>query len=245
MSNPEEQSAAQSTAQVPEPTFEQKVGEVVKQFTKDESGKTVLPEGLEVDEPVRYAAMAEKRRRDTESALGKTTQKLRAEEATRKELEKRVAGQTVISPEDQQVLNELKFSDPEAWRIQMNAIEQKATTSLHEELSTISSNASQQAEFDRRVGVLAQFNLDNPDYPVTDEAIINDIPPRITKKLDKGEISFEDFLLEANKYLATPKKIAGTEVQEQPNLGSLGGGSTPSRKALDTEAVESYENQTF
>lgn len=245
MSNPEEQSAAQSTESVPEPTFEQQVGEVVKQFTKDESGKTVLPEGLEVSEPVRYAAMAEKRRRDTESALGKTTQKLRAEEATRKELEKRVAGQMVISTEDQQTLEELKFSDPEAWRTQMNTLEQKATSSLHEELSTISSNASQQAEFDRRISILTQFNIDNPDYPVTDEAIANDIPPRITKKLEKGEISFEDFLLEANKYLATPKKVAGTTVLEQPNLGSLGGGSTPSTEALGAEAVESYENQTF
>ena len=245
MSTPENTSEAQSTDNTTAPTFEQRVSEVIKQFTQDDSGKTILPEGLVVDESVRYAAMAEKRRRDTESALGKATQKLRAEEATRKELEKRVAGQISMTPDEQYAMEELKYADPEAWRRQANDFEQRASTSLQEELSIISSNASQQAELERRTQVLTQFNYDNSDYPITDEALAQDIPPRITKKLAEGKVSFEDFLMEAHAYLAAPKKVGGGKLSVQPNLGSMGGGSEPSDEARAASEMSSYKDTVF
>lgn len=245
MSNPDN-AAAQVTGQTGTSSIEQQVNDIVSKATVGEDGNLVLPADLKVSEEVLYAAKLEKRRRDTQSALSKTSQQLAAEETMRKELEKRVAAQVKItmSNEEAEELESLKYDDPEAWRQRMNQLEQKATTSVQEELSNISTQASQQAELNRRAQVLHEFNL-AAQVAITDEVLANDIPPRIVNKLEKGTITFEEFLTEAHDYLVTPKKVGSPKLSAQPNLGSAGGSSDASDAAKAVHAQASYKNTIF
>jgi len=227
-------------------TFAEQVSNLVKQAELDEKGNLVLPQDVEVDEAVKYAAMLEKRRRDTQSALSKTSQELAAERKMREELEKRVAArvQVDMTPEEQEELESLKFEDPEAWRVKMNELEQKATTAVQEELESISSEASQHAELMRRAQVLEDFNR-TAEIPITDEILENDIPPRFVKQLEEGKITFEEFLAKAEDFLVKPKKVANQKLDAQPNLGKASGGADPAAEAVAKQDHLDYSSQIF
>lgn len=245
--NAETQVPENKTSEAPEQqTFEQQVNTAASKMTQGEDGNWALPEGLTVSPEVQYAATLEKRRRDTESAFGKTRHQLKVEEETRKQLEQRVADQIqlTLTPEQQTDLEQLKFDDPDAWRAKMNQYESEATTAVREELSTISTEASQRAELDRRAQVLEQFNA-SATVQITDEVLESDIPPRLTKQLTNNEITFEEFLDKAHDYLVKPRKVAEQKLNAQPNLGNAGGSAEPSGEAQKMGYSEAYGKQSF
>ena len=246
MSNPDN-AAAQTASENTELTFEQQVNEVVQNFVETEDGTFKLPDDVTTTPEVKYAAVLEKRRRDTQSALGKTRQQLIAEETLRKQLEQRVEGQTKVqlTPEKAAELETLKFEDPEAWRTKMNELDQQATTAFREELSTMSAQALQQAELSRRTQVLEAFNTLHSDAQISDDVIANDIPPRMTKKLETGQITFEEFLTEAHKYLTAPRKVATNTKQASPKLGDAAGNAVPSDSARQAQQENSYANEIY
>jgi len=246
MSNPGN-AEAQAATQATETSFAEQVNNTVKQLSQDDKGAWVLPDNLDVDESVKFAATLEKRRRDTESALSKTRNQLKTEEAQRLALEEHGAAhaQINLTPEEAESLATLKFEDPDAWRQRMNELEQRATTTYREEISSVTSQASQEAELNRRAQVLERFNAAHPDGQITDETLVNDIPPRMTRKLEEGEITFDDFLIEAHNYLVSPKSILGTKAPATPNLGRAGGGTEPSDAAQAVADLDSYANTTF
>lgn len=247
MSNPGNAAAQGASDKTSEPlSFADKVNTLVNSATLDDKGNLVLPTDIEASEELKYAATLEKRRRDTQSALSKTSQQLAAESKMRSELEKLVAAQMKVemTPEDAERLEHLKFDDPEAWRLEMNKLEQKATTQVQEKFTTLSTEASQHAELTRRAQVLEDFNR-TAQVAITDEVLENDIPPRIVKELETGAISFEDFLAKAHDYLVKPKKVGDTKLDAQPNLGNAGGSSSPSAEALRKAAAQDYNKQSF
>jgi len=251
MGNPDASAAAQSSASdkhaATEPTFEDKVNEVAKQMTKGNDGNWGLPDDIKADENVLYAAKIEKRRRDTESALSKTRLNLKTEEELRQKLETRAVANIDLdlSPEDAEELETLRDNDPEAWRKEMNKRERKATATFQEELATARTSVSQEAELERRETVLDQFNEDHSDVKITDELLESDIPPRITKKLTEGKITFEEFLTEAYDFMVRPVKVAGTAAKNTPNMGKVGGGSSPSAEADSLADKKDYSKTTF
>jgi hypothetical protein len=94
----------------------------------DEKGKLQLPDDMpEVEkELIRQA----KRTRDAQSALSKVRQQALEAEARAKALEE-VAKQSVpsdfkISDEELRALEEIKFKDPDEYRLRVNALEQEA-----------------------------------------------------------------------------------------------------------------------
>jgi len=228
-------------------TFQEQVNETVKGMTFNEDKQVFeLPEGEHTEE-LKFAVMAEKRRRDTESVLGKTRQKAKATEAENTELKKRL-GQTVqvvITPEEKQELDDLKYSDPDAWRSKVNELETRAAAKLNEDLGEINASASHQAEIERRSQVLDQFSEEHDGFVFTDEMLADDIPPRITKKLSDGKITYEEFLDESYKYLHTKKVVKTEDLEAQPNLGSVGGNDTPSKDNADKDIVGSYKNDIY
>lgn len=223
------------------PTYEQQVNTAVAGMKKDsKTGKYVLPDGL--SDGVKYSANAERRRRDTESALGKTRLQLQAEKSVNEKLTKRITETTrpVISAEMQTELDDLMYENPNEWRRRVNELENSASATTQEELTEMSSQASQQAEIDARENLLAQFNLEHPEAPITDDAVKNDIPPRITNLLARGEISFTEYLSKAHDYLMKPKVVGGISASDTPNLGKAGGGASPSQDAFNKDTTESY-----
>lgn len=231
-------------------TLEAKVNDIVGRMTKDDKGSWAIPEDVQ-DETLSFAAMAERRRRDTQADYTKVTQKAKALEAEKATLLQKIVDNPDLdlSPERKEELEQLKFEDPEEWRKQVNALEkeskQKRKASIDEELSKTSATALETEELERRTNVLAEFNASHPDFTINDDVIANDIPPRIVRKLETGKITFEDFLQECYDYSKTGKVIKQETTLDQPNLTKVPGGSKPDNKAVAEDIHTSYAKETY
>lgn len=229
--------------------FETSVQEAVKAMSRGADGKYVLPSGL--SPAVKHAAILEKRRRDTQSEYTRLTQQKKALEAENIALKNKALKEVrlTLSQEQTQELEDLKFSDPEAWRKKVNLYESEALdrqrSELNEEVTKISADTLAKEELERRKDVLKEFNQEHPDFVLDDGTIANDIPPRITKRLETGEISFEAFLQECYDYSKTGKVVMQEKTLNQPNLSKVGGGSKPDKFAETQDAILSYNKEVF
>lgn len=231
-------------------TFEQKVNSIVDQFQVGEDGKASLPEDVaqDLDQATLYAVTAEKRRRDTQAAFTRNQQELKRSNAENERLRNRWKADAVknLSDEQREELDDLKHSDPDAWRAKLNEIEQNASTAFDEQLQTISDEVHNETELERRARVLDEFQSSNPGIVLNDEVIENDIPPRFTKQLENGEVSFEEFLDKCKKFLSEGRVLeTPPKGEEQPTLHDLGGGSAPREEDVAAAAKSSYKNEVF
>ena len=243
MGNPGKQAATQEEPKV---SLEEQLNEVVKNMEFDEKTNTYkLPE--DIPEHLKLAAIAEKRRRDTQASLTKSRQELKKLEEANKKLQERVYNNVNIelSEEEKEELETLKFTDPDAWRIKMNQLEAQAKEKAKESFNEVMTEAEKAAEMERRKIILEDFLARNPGVNINDEVIANDIPPRLTKKLDSGEISFEEFLEESKKFLIKAGYVIGDSVQtpKSPNLNKAGSAVTD--KASEEEFIKSYKNEIY
>lgn len=232
-------------------TVTEKINSLVEQLQKDDKGSWKLPEGVEADEITTFAVMAERRRRDTQSAYTGVTQKLKALEAEKATLLAKAVNTSnlTITPEQQEELDDLKFSNPEEWRKKMNALETehktKRVAEIDEELKQISTSTLAKTELEQREAILTEFNASHPDFPITQSVIDNDIPPRITKELETGKITFAQFLDKVYEYAKTGKVVYDKSAPAIPNLGDKPGSSKPDSKAVDKDIVSTYRNTIF
>jgi len=188
----------------------------------------------------------EKRFKDTQGAYTKSQQALREAQAKLEALEKLTVPQVEVDEATKTELETLKYEDPDAWRAKVNQLESEAVRKHQETLDEAGRLAAQQAELERRAQVLEEFNRSHPDIALTDEVIQYDVPPRITKKLENGEVSFEAYLEEVKDYLQTPKVVGdGNKTLNQPNLTKVGGDDKPSDSAVKADIVKDYKNIVF
>lgn len=231
-------------------TFEQQVQEAVGQASRTNEGKLTFPK--ELKDEIKYAATLEIRRRDTQKSFVKAQQ---AQQALKKEkdtlLDKLSNSVKVDIPEsEKEKYDELLVSDPQAWRAKINALEAKAANEqkqeIEKELKTLSEQEIAEEEINRRKTVLSEFIKQNPGFVINDDIIQNDIPPRISKKLETNEISFEDFLSEAADYLNSGKIISDNQkVMNQPNLNKADGNETPSEEVRLKASETSYLSEIY
>ncbi len=228
-------SASQKTD---EPTFAQKVEKTVSDMTQDDKGKWLMPEG-EFSEEMQFAVMSEKRRLDTRSAYLGKTQEVSQLKAEGKALKDTLSKRTTLELTSAQVteLAELKSTDPDAWKAKLDGYEAEAQTLLATEFEELSAKAKKGSSVEQRVEILNDFTEANPGFSLNDD----DVPPRISKKLESGKITFEEFLGEVHKYLSSPKVIAAQTASQEPNLSKMAGTSTPTEKALGKNDVHDYE----
>lgn len=224
------------------PSIEDQVNAALSNIGED--GK--LPEGL--DPVIAYAANAEKRRRDTQSAYTKTNMRVKELEAENNSLyqnwEKDATSS--LSASEQAELEELKIQDPDAWHNRLNELKDTKKQSLAAKKQEISSEASKVSEMEARVQALEDFNLANPGIEITDDVIENDIPPRITKQLAEGKISFNEFLDKCKTYLTKDKVIKQPDTpDEYVDLDKTPGGHRPSESAIIKADKDDYNSEIF
>lgn len=240
MSTPEEQSAT--------PSFSDRVNEVVNSMTQDDKGNWQLPEGV-TDEAVIYGANAERRRRDTQSSYTKLSQENIRLTAETKLLADAWATDfsAKLDPKVQAELEDLKITDPDAWRSKLNELEQQRQASFNEQRTSIQQKAQGESELDYRTRLLADFSTANPELQLTDDVIKNDIPPRLTNQLEKGEISFGDFLEKTKEYLTKGRVVAPTteKPNAEKNLGKVAGSDHPSDDAVSRQLSNQYNEEIF
>lgn len=202
----------------------------------------------DLNESVKYAATSEMRRRDTQSAFTKEQQRGDRLETENTKMAD-VWGAEVaknLTDEQRTSLEELKHTDPEAWREALNKHESDNAEKFKETRKKISTEAKEETELQRRTRVLSEYNEANPDSQLTDDVINNDLPPRITKQLADGKIDFDEFVKQATTYLGKPKVIdKGEEIKKTPDLSDVGGSNVPPEDAIAAEADATYKGEIY
>ena len=220
-----------------------------EETTSQQSDDSNNDKNEETEEQVDYETLykqAEKRRRDTQAAYTRGQQALKKLQKEKEVLEKKLEELATRSITQDAKLEELKYADPDAWRAEVSKLEKEEKSRLLGELKELEAKASREAELQHRAELLAQYNTEHPDNPITDEVIENDIPPRIVRKLEKGEVSFEEFLDEVSNYLKTPKKIAaGDKPPKSKNLGKAAGDSAAAPNIIGKDIITSYEKEVY
>ena len=199
----------------------------------------------DVDPTLLYAAKAEKRRRDNQGAYTRSQQELKKTQLLSQKMAETLESELLnILPSDKAYeLEELKHQDPDAWRVKLTELETARKAQIQEQLRTIEQEAGNKSELEIRVEQLKAFQESNPDIKLTDEVIENDIPPRITKKLESGKISFGEFLEECGNYLKAGKVIdKGDKPDEVIDISAqAGSASQPEGK----RGKSSYDNEIY
>lgn len=197
-------------------------------------------------EPSQQQTDWEKRYKDTQASFTKSQQKLKELEAKAKVLEELSRPRLELDESAKEELEDLKYRNPDAWRAKLDALEKEASEKHREKLNEATTAASHAGELERRAQILADFSASHPGFVLNDDVIQYDVPRRITSKLEKGELSFEDFLVEVKNYFETPKKIGSANTTlDQPNLAKVGGDNTPTQSAQIADVVKSYSKAVF
>lgn len=225
------------------------VSELVKQITTDEAGNYVFPADMQLTDEIKFAATAEKRRRDTQAEFTKVNQAKIALEAENSKLKEVLLKQQIVfTPEQVEELEDLKLEDPEKWRQKLNEYEKLViegrTTTINEISNTVKTEAEQNYLVSNRQSTLLEFNKLH-GINLTEQLLLDEVPNRITRKLVENKVSYEDYLDECLKYLLTNKAIKEEPVMGDPNLNRVSGGREPGKIDIEPSLRESYKKDLY
>ncbi len=217
----------------------------------DDKGKLQLPDDM--PEWQQHVIRSEKRQRDAQAELSKTQSKLRTANATNDVLMETASG---MVPSDYQLsdaelidLDTLKKTDPDKYRLRVNALEataKEAQKTKLEELTGLAVTKAQTAYTNKsRSEVLSEFRVANPALVITDDVLVNDVPPRFLNGVNSGEVSYAQYLEDVKAYLTTDKRVASGSVGDPNNLSSQPGSRTPGKGAAKLQGDKDYAKMTL
>lgn len=232
----------------PNDTFAAEVESVVDQLAPNADGKLELPEGVEASSQALYAAKIEIRRRDTYASYGKeknANKALQAENAALAAQWEEDAS-SMMTAKERTELSTLKASDPDAWLAKVEELKGTNANKFKEKRAAVSKKANEMTEVELRTSQIELYNEENPEYVINDDVIADDIPPKYTKQLSSGKITFEQFISKASKFLKANKVLdKGASKEDEPNMSNSGGSSSPSKQAIVANASETYKKTVF
>lgn len=225
------------------------INDAIKQVTVDDNGKLQYPAGM--DPMLKAAVAASKSFRDTQSGFTKSRMELKEAEAEVTALREKLAETTKqsleLTPETQTELDELMYTDPKAWRAEMNKLEQQSSIVANETLDEVTKSArgtaSAEFQMQERLSYLESFNGERKT-PITTDMLDNDVPKRISDKLANGELTFESYLDVVSTYLDTGKVVAQAVPTQTADLTQANGAST-AEASKEREAEVDYTQMTF
>jgi len=130
----------------------------------------------------------------------------------------------------------------------LEAEQKTLTTQKFKELTEEAKNAAKEEfELERRMTVLEDFQKAHPDVEITDELIEEEIPPKFNKQLEKGEITFEEFLQKVYDFVKAGKVVNQPSSQKEdiPDLSNISGGDKPSDNDVATDIIKSYLEEVY
>ena len=227
------------------------VSQLVGKLKKGASQEELLEE---YDPAIVYAAVAEKRRRDTQAEYTKTRQEYKATLAEKEKLEELIANEVVnkldIDDDKREELETLKLVDPDAWRQEINRLEEEQKTLSKKKIKELTEEAKQavlqEEMLAQRERELEEFYKTHPDLEITDELIENEIPPKYVKDLENGNISFTEFLEKVYNFVKGPKAVKNEAPQKEGvDLSQVPGGASPDEASKAEDIFEQYDKMTF
>lgn len=180
----------------------------------------------------------EKRRRGTQAAVSR--EKIRADrfEAELGNVKKALpALKPVVVDED------LKYSDPDAYIEQR--IKQQTENPYDEVFNTASREAATEVGRRSVAEEIKIFNENNPNRVLTEESLELDVPPRLVNDLQSGAITPQDFLASAAEILYSKSKVVNQELPSVPDLGAVGGQTTPTDDGSNDALIKNYASAVF
>ena len=220
------------------------INDAIKEVTVDEDGKLVYPDGM--DPMLKAAVAASKSFRDTQSGFTKSQLSLKESESENSFLREQLAKQNQtlgLTPEKAKELDDLMFTDPKAWRIEMNKLDAQASGQYDTQIAEVRQKSGAEFELERRINVLKDYNVGRKTE-ITPDVLDNDIPARITNKLADGNITFEEYLEEASEYLSKGKVVVTETPAKTVDLNKANGSST-AQPQTKQEGELDYANVVF
>ena len=181
----------------------------------------------------------EKRRRGSQAASSREKARADRGELELTKVKDNIRGVQIAEPVDPA----LKYSDPDAYIAQTLAAQ--TTDPYQEAFDTASKQASQEASQMTVDSVLLTHNQSHPDRQVTLDMLEMDLPPRLVSEFETGKISPADFLNQAADILYRPTEIGNTVIPNVPDLGEVGGQTTPTDDGSNDKLMENYSTAIF
>ena len=191
--------------------------------------------------PVELALLeTEKRRRGSQSAV--TREKMRAD---RSELELGRIKEEIpkVNIQQPQIDPALKYSDPDEYIKQ--SLEAQKQDPYREVFDTASQYAQQTVGAQTVQQVIADHNQAYPDKPLSEEMLSLDLPPRLLNQFEQGQMSPQDFLAQAADILYRPTEVVNPDIPKTPNLGEVGGQTSPTDDGSNDKMMTNYSQAIF
>jgi hypothetical protein len=221
-------------------SFQDLFNKAVRSTKVDEKGNLVFPDGM--TEEMKAAVRAEKKFRDLQRNFQAQQTELKAEKAKSEKLVELIPADDSLTKEEQEELEQLKLTNPDAWYKRKRELEDRASTAkstkVKEVTSAVAESAKKLSVEEQRAAILETFNAEN-GTKLSEDVLLNDIPPRLLKKMD--EMGYEEFLGEVAEYLGTPKTVVNEKVDNVTNIGKTGDVTKVETKELDTDILYKEE----
>ena len=225
------------------------VSEALKVYKADDKGKVVIPEGTPTH--VATALKLEQQRRNSNSAYGKErsrADKLDEENTALKAQMALLATPSGPTAEQLVALEELKFTDPDAWFAMKTQLETAGKATAIARVTEAVGQATKDADVaytakvaqgrEKTMGeLLNTHNALNPEGVITQEMLNLEIPPSLVNQYAQGEVDGATFLAKVSKFLYADRVIKTEQVLGQPSLSDVPGYIAPT-KAAETKTVE-------
>jgi len=199
------------------------------------STNTKVTTSTDADYKQLYEA-SEKGRRNAQAELTPVQQelsRLRAENAILKEQ----PGANVDSTE-QDRLNDLKFSDPDKWRAEMNESDKSQAQAYEDRVKTKQAEIVTEMTQEQLVANTKAFFANKDIDPAV---VINSMPKALQSMIDQGEITLDEGLQRGIDLVngATVKSVLAPKT---PNLASVAGSDKPTDQAKMQQSNQDWSN---
>lgn len=210
---------------------------------------TPSAENVQTEDYEKLFQTEQSRRRGMQSENAKLKNELKTKEILLESLQQKIAPQ--LSTEQKEELADLQYTDPDAYYIKRQNMEREVKESQEKEIESLSAEAQQEvakkymmSELDKANEKLAS-RYDDYSKVATQEALAEEVPPRIKNKFLNGDITAEEYLEQSYKFIKKDKQIVNPEVMNQPDLTSVAGGAKPTDQAVGEDLETSYENTIY
>lgn len=247
---PGESTESVESTEAATPSVQEQVNALIGTMVQDDDGKWHIPEDQleDVPEAIVYAAKQEKRFRDTQGAYTKSRQRLKELETTNEGLIEHMVNNATLhlTDSEREELDDLRTSNPEAWREKLNEHEENARKIQQDHINTYREKGKKASESELRADAYKEFT-ERTGIQLSDDVITNQLPAAYTKKLDAQEWTFDQFLSEAEKFLQPKATIKGSKDKptNDTDLSKVPGGQEPSDAAIAQSVIQSYEKETY
>lgn len=239
-----------SPQEKPPATVADQVNTLLGSMVQNEKGDWELPEEAikDIPEAVIYAAKAERRYRDTQSSYTKSRQELKALKTTNESLVNHMIENATLdlTQEQRDQLDELRGTDPEAWRDKLTEYETAAKDAQRTKTKEFEDKGKKVSEAEMRQAMYADFT-ERTGIELSDQVIENQLPASYSKNMSDGTWTFEEFLANVETFLSKDKVIkdADDKGDKPTQMGKLPGGKDPDEAAKALDDVEAYDKETY